>query len=352
MYDVQSIRRANPIGEVIVNSGVELRRLGQRLVGRCLFHADVEPSLVVYPQNANYHCFGCGAGGDVIDFVSRANELGFVKAARLLNGGAPMKRSRVIEEADRFRVNSPTEAQVRVIDAAATFYHESLWSSTPALAYLALRGIDRKTSQKCRIGYGAPGLAPYLRRRDFRLDDARTVGLLHGSRESMLGRIVVPDMCVDQAKWLTGRGINEATPRYMNLRLPSPLLGIGQVDGGEVVVVEGVFDWLTLTQWELPAVAILGTRISKRTVAALQQFRRAYIALDSDDAGRHASGELSADLGPRAVVVELPTGIHDLNDLGRIDGGRQAFERSLVLATNGKEDRWQRTDEPAAQRAA
>ena len=76
MYDIQSIRRANPITDVITNSGVELRRSRQRLVGRCPFHTDAQPSLVVYPEGASYFCFGCSAGGDVIDFVSRLNGVG------------------------------------------------------------------------------------------------------------------------------------------------------------------------------------------------------------------------------------------------------------------------------------
>ncbi len=347
MYDVQGIRRSNPIADIITNSGVELRRLGQRLTGRCPFHGDTRPSLVVYPQAANYYCFGCGAGGDVIDFVSRVNGVGFVAAVRMLNGEAPMKCTSVIEAAHRFTLNPPTKAQVRVIDAAATFYHESLLCSPSALAYLALRGIDPETVRRRRIGYGIRGLAPYLPRRGLRLDDARALGLIIGRRETMLGRIVVPDLRAPQATWLTGRMLSEATPRYLNLRLPTPLVGLAQVSGNAVIVAEGVFDWLTLSQWAFPAVALLGTRTSKRIVETLRRFRSVYIALDSDDAGQHASAELASALGRNAAVVELPTGIHDLNDLGRSTDGRQAFERCLELANNGRKIVWT-TDEQQA----
>lgn len=139
----------------------------------------------------------------------------------------------------------------------------------------------------------------------------------------------------------------------MNLRLPTPLLGMGAVRGrDEVIVAEGVFDWLTLVQWGLPAVALLGARTSKHAVDALRRFLRVFIALDSDDAGRRASAELASALAPRAAIVELPPGVHDLNDLGRSASGRQAFERCLELATSGKENQWERTDESTAQRAA
>jgi len=357
MYDVQSIRLANPIAQVIQASGVELRRLGQRLVGRCPFHTDAQPSLVVYPQDANYFCFGCSAGGDVIDFISRLNGVGFREAISLLMGASVEAQrradTRIAEMPPRFRTEPPTEAEVRVIDATATFYNERLWCSPGALAYLALRGIDRQTAREHQVGYGAPGLATYLRRHGLRLDTARSVGLLNGRREAMLGRIIIPELRNGRATWLTGRTLGEGTPRYMNLRLPTPLLGLADVVGqGAVIVAEGAFDWLTLVQWQLPAVALLGTRISRHMIEALGRFRRVYIALDSDDAGHRASADLGSALGPRAMVVELAAGIHDLNDLGRSADGWRAFERCLELATTQRRTNWERTDAPQTRQAA
>lgn len=354
VYDVQAIRQAHPIAEVIGDSGVELRGLGQRLKGRCPFHADTEPSLVVYPKDGNYFCFGCGAGGDVIDFVERVNGVGFREAASLLSGHRPpVQPVQVRERADAgFRSLGPTDAESRVIAAAADFYHEELWCNPTALAYLAHRGIDRRTARDCRIGFGAPGLAQHLRRRGLSLAAAERVGLHHGRRETMLGRIIVPYLRDVQATWMAGRTLVEATPRYINLRLPTPLLGLSHVRSDEVIVTEGVFDWLTLVQWGQPAVALLGTRITRRAIDALTGFRRVYIALDSDDAGRRASAELASALGERAAVIELPFGAHDLNNLERLADGRRAFERCLELATERKEDGWQRTDETAARQAA
>jgi len=357
MYDVQSIRRANPIAHVIIASGVELRRLGRRLVGRCPFHTDAQPSLVVYPEDASYFCFGCSAGGDVIDFIARLNRVGFREAIFLLLGASIECRhgivTRTVKTWSGFRTDPPSEAEARVIDAATAFYHQSLWCSPSALAYLALRGIDRQTARKHHVGYGALGLATHLRRRGLHLDAARSVGLLNGRRESMVGRVIIPEMQGSRATWLTGRTLGEGTPRFMNLRVPTPLLGLTNVDAQDLVIVaEGVFDWLTIVQWGLPAIALLGTRISKHMVEALGRFRLVYVALDSDEAGQRASAELASALGARAMVVALPAGIHDLNDLGRSADGGQAFERCLELANDGKGDRWEPTDEPATRQAA
>jgi DNA primase len=119
-----------------------------------------------------------------------------------------------------------------------------------------------------------------------------------------------------------------------------------------LIVAEGAFDWLTLVQWGLPTIALLGTRISKHTVETLRRFSRVYIALDSDDAGRRASAELDSALGSRAAVVELPAGVHDVNDLGRATSGRRAFERCLEIVRKRKDHQWERTQEPTLGRPA
>src|SRR5690606_37717028 len=121
----------------------------------------------------------------------------------------------------------------------------ALWRSPRALAYLASRGIDEETASACRLGFGHPDLSGDLRRRPVSLGAARRLGLIHGDRNAFLGRIVIPDLTDGNACWLTGRLIAGNGPRYLNLRTPSPLLGLSRVEGEEVVVTEGPFDWLT-----------------------------------------------------------------------------------------------------------
>ena len=353
MYNVVSIRDEHPIQEVAAHSGVELRPVGQRLVGRCPFHRDGRPSLAVYPNNQSYYCFGCGAGGDVIDFVARLHEVGFKEAAAMLAGPSTDQRGRKPATPEILRqAQVPSQAEVEVIDAAAAFYHDALWRSRDALGYLAARGIDGNTAHLCRLGLGRHGLANHLRGRGLSLAVARRVGLLVGEDATMLGRIVIPNLYAGKASWLTGRALGLGATRYLNLRLPAPLLGLGLAHGDEVVVTEGPFDWLTAIQWGLPAVALLGTHVSRSTAQTLARFRRVYLALDSDEAGRRAAGGLATALGQRAAAVELPTGVHDLNDLGRSATGRETFQSCLELAAHRKEKRWYTFDATAALRTA
>ncbi len=358
MYDVTSIRQANPIEEVVARAGVDLQSNGRRLVGSCPFHQDGRPSLVVYPRNESYFCFGCGAGGDVIDFVGRLHGVGFKEAAAMLAGQPEARRGRndappnVIRLTSRRQTEPLTQAEAEVIDAAASFYHDALQRSLEAPAYLAARGIDPNTARRCRLGFAGHGLADHLRRCGLSLAAARRVGLFSGGEGTMVGRIVIPDLQDGEARWLTGRDLGQGMPRYLNLRLPTPLLGLGLVCGADVVVTEGPFDWLTAVQWGLPAAALLGTHVSRSTERALVRFRRVYLALDADEAGRRATATLTSALGPRAVAVELPSAVHDLNDLGRYPTGAEAFQRCLEIAMKRKETRWQTFDETAGRRAA
>jgi len=358
MYDILSIRRANPIEEVVARFSVELHHAGRRLVGRCPFHADDRPSLVVYPHNDSYFCFGCGVGGDVIDFVARLNGVGFREAAAMLSEPSTQyedssSRGRTLVSIASRSENEPlTESEGAAIEAATAFYHDALRRSREALAYLADRGIDRATARRCRLGFGGLGLAEHLCRRRLSLAAAQRVGLLAGDAETMLGRIVVADLRGGRAMWLTGRALRQATPRYLNLRLPKPLLGFGLVSGDTVVATEGPFDWLTAVQWDLPAVALLGTHVSRQAAHALARFRRVYLALDADEAGRRAASQIAADLDGRGMIVNLPPNVHDLNDLGRLPDGQKAFQRGIELATSKKERTWDTFDTAPALRAA
>ena len=356
MYDVLSIRRANPIDEAVARSGVELRLVGRRLVGSCPFHRDGRPSLVVYPDNDSYFCFGCGAGGDVIDFVGRLHGVGFKEAAAMLAGEsrhrATPRRAKILRLTSRQGAEPLTGVEEDVIDVAVSFYHDGLWHSEHALAYLADRGIDHNTARWCRLGFACGGLADQLSRCGLSVAVARRVGLLAGDRDTMLGRVIVPDLKDGKTMWLTGRAVGEHGLRYLNLRLPTPLLGLGRVRGDQVIVTEGPFDWLTAVQWGMPAVALLGTRVSRSTIQALSRFRRVCLALDSDEAGRRATEELMSALGSRAMPVELPSGVHDLNDLGRTPAGREAFQRRLEIALNRREMRWQTFDAAVRRHAA
>lgn len=324
--------------------------MGSRHTGVCPFHGDTRPSLIVYPATQSYYCFGCGAGGDVIDFVARLNKVGFRDAVEMLCG-------RSVQRATVSPVHCVAEAPsvdrddaARVVEAAVDFYHGALWRTPKALAYLRSRGVREATIHDCRLGFGAPGLSTHLGASGIDPGLAESLGLLKGKKECFAGRVIIPDIVGGRATWLTGRRLDEREPRYLNLRTEKPILGLDRVKGDAVILVEGPFDWLTAVGWGFDTAALLGTRVSERLLRQLDRFSQVYLALDNDDAGRAAMQDLAEVLGPRAIPVHLPAGVCDVSALAQ-EGGRPAFISCIMRATSEARAR-QSQCEPAAGRAA
>ncbi len=348
VFDTEAIRAAHPIARAVEGAGVELRSSGRHLVGLCPFHDDRRPSLLVYPGSKSWFCFSCDTGGDVIDFVGRMNGTGFREtAARLAEsaGVDPVPRD-AVSPPHRPPVPVLDEGAAEVIEEACSLYAEQRGRSRKARSYLKRRGIDEDTASRLRIGFASGGLARRLRSRRLDPAAARRVGLLQGDRETLSGRIVIPDLGASgRATWLTARHLGDREPRYLNLSLPSPLLGLARVRAAgarALLLTEGPFDWLTACSWQLHAAASLGTHVSREALSALRSFRRVYLALDADDPGRRASARLRSELGARAVVVRLPLGAHDLSELGARPDGRRAFLASLQQAHAGEQEPWTR----------
>ena len=338
VFDTDAIRAAHPIADAVQGAGVELRRSGRRLAGLCPFHDDRRPSLLVYPESATWHCFGCDIGGDVIDFVGRMRGTGFRETAAMLatSAGAGAAPEGSAHPSPRREVAAPDPEEAAVIEAACSLYSAQHARSGEARSYLRRRGIDEVAAARLRIGFAAGGLARRLRSRGSDLEAARRVGLLAGDHDVLSGRVVIPDLdSAGRATWLTARSLDGRGPRYLNLRLPAPVLGLARARAAgarALVLTEGPFDWLTVCAWQLHSAALLGTHVSRGALSALRSFRRVYLALDADDPGRRASARLRSELGARAIVVSLPGGAHDPSELGARRDGRAAFLRSLQQA--------------------
>jgi DNA primase len=332
VYDVDSIKQRNSIADVVANHGVVLRDSGAHLVGLCPFHQDEHPSFAVYPETRSFYCFGCNAGGDVIDFVRRADNLSFREALeRLSNGQAPTPsnspRPEILSLDDRM-----------ILTAATAVYHETLLKTPKALKYLEGRGIGMPVVRRCRLGYSdGRSLRPYLQRHRLSLRRATEMGLLwaKGSRgETMAGRIVIPELRGGQCIWMLGRALDdERQPKYRGLSLPKPILGYERVRGRHrVFVTEGTFDYLTGVAWGLPMCALLGTQVRAERLSFLQRTRRVLIVFDNDVPGREAAAGLAQSLGSLARVIALPEGVKDLSELATLPHGRATFFRLVAEA--------------------
>ena len=337
--DIVELKARHPLGDAVEAAGIALRGKGRVRQGVCPFHEETEGSLTVYSDTERFYCFGCGAGGDVLDFVGRMEGLTLPESIRRLDGGSPPVATAAVRPAAARQPAAPEipPRDPALLTAAGRFYVSQLWRSQVARGYLASRGIGVDAAMRLRLGYAEGcGLRQYLDLLGFNLDRQRDSGLfLEQGRERFAGMITVPDMVAGRVRWLTGRAVAANTkPRFQAMPGPKPVLGLAALEPARpyVIVTEGVFDYLTLASWGYSACAALGTQGLDKVAAALRGCPRVFLAFDNDGAGYEAAGSLKELLGRRAAVVNLPRGISDVSELANLPHGHLLFNRLLAQA--------------------
>ena len=339
--DLQELKARHPLGDAVEAAGVALRGKGRVRQGVCPFHRESEGSFTVYGDSERFYCFGCGLGGDVLDFVQRTEGLTLPEALRRLDGGAgPVAAPRPQPTStQRPAIPALSPRAPALLTAAVRFYAGQLRRSPVARQYLASRGIGLDAAAKLGLGY-APGrgLRQSLESAGFSGQRLRDSGLfLERGAERFAGMITVPDAAFGRVRWLTGRAVDpQAKPRFQAVPGPKPVLGLARLGPSPefVVLTEGVFDWLTLAAWGYPACAALGTQGLERLAEALRGCPRVFLAFDNDGAGTAAAEGLKELLGRRAAVVNLPRGIADVGELAALPHGQLLFHRLLARAAH------------------
>ena len=337
--DIPALKARHPLGDTVEAAGVRLRGRGRVRQGVCPFHDEAEGSFTVYADSERFYCFGCGLGGDVLDFIRQAEGLSLPEAIARLDGSPGLAPRAAIRPAGTRRPQSAAlpPRDPALLTAAARFYAGGLRRHSEAREYLASRGVGPVAAAHLGLGY-APGvgLRQALESLGFTAARMRDSGLfMERGSERFAGMVVVPDASGGLVRWLAGRAVaSDRTPRFQSLPGPKPVLGLGRLGPAPpwAVLAEGLFDWLALTGWSLPAVAALGTQGVERVASALRGCPRVFLAFDGDDAGREAAERLLTLLGCRAAAVTLPQGVGDVGELAALPHGRAAFLRLLPMA--------------------
>lgn len=324
---VERIRERADIVEVI-SDYVRLKPSGRNFKGLCPFHREKTPSFVVSPEKQLFHCFGCGAGGNVFTFLMRYEHMSFQEAVKAL-------AQRYGIEVPEVRTGSRREGYLQVNRLALRYFRERLLhprEGRPARDYLLGRGIEPKMWETYSLGYAPPGwegLKAFLQAQGARLEDAEEVGLLikgtKGLYDRFRSRLIFP--IEDQRGRVLGFGgriLGEGEPKYLNSP-DSPIYHKGEVLYGmrpardyiigekEAIVVEGYFDVLSLAQNGVRnVVAPLGTALTVHQLRLLKPLVEKVILLfDGDEAGKKAAlrgVEALVEEGMEGEVVILPPG--------------------------------------------
>ena len=344
MVDLPGLKARHPLGDVVEAAGIALRGKGRVRQGVCPFHDEAEGSFTVYSDTERFWCFGCGAGGDVLDFVGRMEGLTLPEVIRRLDDGstppvAPSNRT-TSTATQRPAATELPPRDPALLTAAARFYAGQLRRNVVARAYLASRGVGSNAANRLGLGYATGnGLRDYLQAAGFGGQRLSDCGLfLERGRERFAGMVVVPEVWGGLVRWLAGRAVQpDARPRFQALPGPKPVLGLARLGPAppRAIVAEGVFDYLALAAWGYPAGAALGTQGMDKVAAALSGCPRVFLAFDNDEAGNGAAATLRNLLGNRAAVVNLPPGVADVAELATRPNGQRRFRRLLATAAQG-----------------
>jgi len=310
--EIERIKRHTDLAALIRARGVELRPHGSKdLSGKCPFHEDDQPSFIVSPEKGLFHCMGCGAAGNAIQFVEKFDGVSFRHAFELLNAGtvafsAPAVA--LVKKTTVPRLESPLDAtadDAEIMRQVVDYYHERLLKTPAALDYLRGRGLHHEEAlTKFRVGFSDRTLGlhlPQMNRKDGEAIRTRLQALgvyRPNGREHFNGCIVLP--IFDAAGGigeLYGRRVSKTEPGApKHLFLPGPHAGIWNaeaMDSGELILCEAPFDALTFWVHGFHNVTfIYGTEsFTDELFQALleKKIRRIRIAYDADEAGNRAA---------------------------------------------------------------
>jgi DNA primase len=354
----------------VVGRHVELKRGGANFMGLCPFHGEKSPSFSVTPSKQFYYCFGCGASGDAIRFLTEHLGLSFVEAVRDLAGrvGMTVPEEQVSPE-ERQRRDTLRQRRLSIGDVltkAAEFYRQQLKAQPRAVNYLKGRGLTGSIAARFGLGYAPPGwrtLAGVFPAYDDPLleeaglvrqkaadDEAAPAEADRGRYDWFRDRVMFPIRGVDGAViGFGGRVLDDSKPKYINSP-ETPVFSKGRElyglfearqalrERGYVLVVEGYMDVVALAQSGFAnAVATLGTACTAEHVQKLFRFTDSVVfSFDGDAAGRRAAGRALEAALPHASDLRtvrflfLPTE-HDPDSYVR-ELGAAAFEQQVAAA--------------------
>jgi DNA primase len=348
---LDELRARSTLSEV-VGQRVKLVRAGREWKACCPFHQEKSPSFTVNDQKGFYHCFGCGAHGDVVSFVMRQDNLSFIEAVELLSGKAGLEVPRGGAE-DRAR-QQREKTLYEVVEATSQFFQQMLQlpAGRQALDYLRRRGLDDDSIAQFGLGF-APNdgqmLISALKRVQISEEAMLEAGVVRCAEDGRLfsffrNRVMFPvgdrrgRVVAFGGRLLEGEG-----PKYINtsetplFHKGSLLYGLSRArqaaaDGQAVVVVEGYMDVIALVRagWS-GAVAPLGTALTETQIEALWKLappgkRVPILCFDGDTAGQRAAR--------RAVERLLPLVLPDQS--ARVAFLPQGEDPDSLLAKQGR----------------
>ncbi|MBE6841972.1 MAG: DNA primase [Ruminococcus sp.] len=319
---IYRLRAENPIEDVF-GSYTLLRRQGSNFKCLCPFHSERTPSCTVYRDTQSFYCFGCGAGGDVITFIKRIENLNYIEAVRFLAERAGLtvpennyNDKTLKEKSKTFEINRET----------ANFYYKNLLSGEDkrGLAYFKSRNLLPQTIKKYGLGYAPDSwnaLRDHLRSLGFKDSEMITAGVCRSSQKGCYdvfrGRVMFPiidlrgNVIAFGGRIISGEGakyINSSdTPVFKKSRNLFSLNHAKNAASKKLILAEGYMDVITINQAGFEnVIATLGTALTPEQARIMSQYaNEVIIAYDSDIAGQEATQKAINLLNAAGVTTKI-----------------------------------------------
>ena len=304
---IDEIRNSNDIVDII-SQYVILKRSGRNFFGLCPFHKEKTPSFSVSPDKQIFHCFGCGAGGNVIHFISKIENVDFKESLEILADRAGIKLPTLENNVDSKRLELK-EKVYEINKLVAMYYHETLYKpqAKPAQEYVKKRKLDNKALKEFCIGYAenANVLYKLLKEKGFTEEEilASDLVIKKGNNyvDRFKNRLIFPIQDIrNRFIAFGGRVLDNSLPKYIN----SPenivyskarnLYGLNVAKNTKtrkLIIVEGYMDTVSLHQRGMDnVVASCGTALTEAQGRLLRKYaEKVIISYDSDSAGQAAT---------------------------------------------------------------
>lgn len=354
---ISEIKYRNDLGE-LAGSYMQLKRRGRNLVGLCPFHGEKTPSFNIYTENGSFYCFGCGAGGDIITFVMKIENLDYMEAVKFLAQRAGM----AMPEDDYD--DSMGKLRTRIYEAnreAARFYYGKLTSKegASALSYLKGRGLADSTIRHFGLGFAPDerfSLGNHLRSRGFSEAEIIAANLVFKSRsgnsvlDRFYNRVMFPIIDVrGNVIAFGGRIMSDQKPKYLNtsdtlvFNKSQNLFSLNNAKNSksdELILCEGYMDVIALNQAGFTnAIATLGTALTADQAALMKRYcKEVIVCYDADEAGQKATAraiDILRRAGLSVKIVTVPDGKDPDEFIKRHgDKGHAAFKNLLDNSGN------------------
>ena len=355
---LQELLSKNDI-ESVASSYVSFKRRGRNLVGLCPFHGEKTASFNLYPETSSFYCFGCGAGGDVITFIKRIENLDYIDAVKLLAERSGMKMPEQRNENDQ-----TSRLRMRILEAnreAARLYHAALYrpEGQIALDYYHRRGYTDATIKHFGLGFAPSGwdyLLKGLRAKGFKDEELVAAflaarGRNGGTYDVFRNRVMIPIIDIrGNVVGFGGRVLDDSKPKYINTESTLAFsksrnlfaLNFAKNAGRELNLCEGYMDVIAMHQAGFTnTVAALGTSFPEEQMQLIARYAdRINLIFDADGAGQKATRRAIDNLrrtGLDVRVVTIPDGKDPDEYIQK--NGASAFRLLLDRAANAVEHR-------------